>query len=213
MDMIGKTFCRLTVLERVGVNKNRHTVWLCECSCGLIKKITGYNLRSGHTKSCGCLQKEIVSALCIKNKFKHGHSTKSQTSKTYRTWSNMLTRCNNPKTRGYENYGGRGITVCQRWWKFVNFLEDMGEAPKGHQIDRTDNDGNYCKSNCRWVTPASNSRNKRSNHLVVFMGKTQCLSVWSKETGIAADVIRRRLKRGWSTTKSLTTPTGTASRS
>ena len=138
-------------------NKHRQSMWLCKCECGIEKIILGNHLKSGHTKSCGCLHKEIMT--------KHGHSKNGKRTRTYQSWHSMIKRCVNPNDPVYHNYGGRSIKVCKRWMQFENFLEDMGEVSDGYQIDRINNNENYCKSNCHWVTPKTNSRNKRDNHL------------------------------------------------
>ena len=199
IDLVGQRFGRLIVIRFDGRDKWRKSYWLCRCDCGKEKIIGGNNLRSGNTKSCGCLAKN--------NALKHGHTIKGKGTRTYESWHSMIQRCTNPKDKRYKDYGGRGITVCERWLNsFPNFLEDMGDRPKGHQIDRMNNDKGYHKSNCLWVTPKQNSRNRRSNHLETHNGKTQCITAWSEEVGIPEYVIRQRLKHGWSIERALTTP-------
>ena len=139
---------------------------------------------------------------------RHGHSERGKVSRVYIIWANMIKRCNYINYQHYDDYGGRGITVCERWRKFENFLEDMGEpSTDQHQIDRINNNGNYCKSNCKWVTRQEQGKNKRNNHLIAFCGKIQCLSAWAEELGINHRTLRSRLFLGWSTEKALTTPT------
>lgn len=197
-DFTGQNFGRLTVLKRMVNNRWSHSCWLCRCDCGNEKTILGYNLTNGTTQSCGCLHKERASAA----QRTHGYSK----SKTYGSWVDMIRRCTQPHNKNYQHYGGRGIKVCKRWSKFVNFLEDMGEVPMGYQIDRIDNDQGYCKSNCRWATRKQQARNKQYNHLVTYQEKTLCLSEWAEQTGIAKDTIRHRLKNGWPVEKALTKP-------
>lgn len=197
IDLTGRKFGRLIVLKRVANSKYGKAMWLCKCDCGKEKIIFGYNLKNGHTKSCGCLKR------------KHGHKTRTKVSKTYNSWYSMIQRCTNPNDTAYHNYGGRGITVCKRWRKFANFLKDMGEVPKGHQIDRVDNNKGYCKSNCRWVTAKINNRNRRNNRLITHNWKTQCISAWAEQTGLSKGVIVWRLNHGWSIAKALTTPVRT----
>ncbi len=198
INLIGQKFGRLIVVKKKDSDEWRHHRWLCKCSCGKEKIIRGYFLTSGHTQSCGCFHKAIIT--------KHG---RSQDNRTYKSWCDIVQRCTNPNNSRYKDYGGRGITVCERWMKFKNFLEDMGESPKGYQIDRIDNNKEYCKSNCQWVTSKTNNRNKRNNHLEIFNGKTQCLSAWAEEFNINPDTLRYRVvKLNWSIEKALMTPVG-----
>jgi len=203
IDLIGKKFSRLTVLKRMDNNKHRQSTWLCRCDCGKETIIIGRNLKNGNTQSCGCFHKERASIANIT----HGHRKNCITSNIYTVWESMIKRCTNPKNKSYHNYGGRGIKVCKRWLKFENFLEDMGEVPEGYQIDRIDNNGNYCKSNCRWTTKKEQARNKRNNRLLICGGKTQCLAAWVEEYNINYDTLWYRIyKLGWPIEKALTTP-------
>lgn len=141
-------FGRLVALTKVKVNDR--VKWNCICDCGNFKIVSGCKLKSGNTKSCGCLQRE--------SRITHGRSS----TKLYKSWSVMINRCINPNCPSYPDYGGRGITVCDRWkYSFENFLEDMGERPEGMSLDRKDNDGNYEPSNCRWATGTQQEFNKR----------------------------------------------------
>lgn len=198
INLVGRKFGRLFVIQKVNNNKRGDLCWLCRCSCGQRKIVVGRNLKSGNTQSCGCLQNT--------NRIKHGHSTRSKVSTTYESWHQMIQRCTNFKNKKYQRYGGRGIVVCERWGKFLNFLIDMGEKPtKNHSIDRINNDGDYCKSNCRWATMKQQARNTSRNCLIQFNGKIQCIAMWAEEVGIQYNTIRFRLKRGWSIHKALTT--------
>jgi len=125
--------------------------------------------------------------------FKHGMCRTPE----YGTWVRMIRRCTDPNLKHYKDYGGRGISVCERWRVLDNFLADVGVRPKGTSLDRINNDGNYEPENCRWATHTDQMRNKRSNVLISLNGKTQCVAVWAKELGILDDTIRWRLKRGW----------------
>jgi len=119
----------------------------------------------------------------------------------------MRQRCVNSNDDEYTNYGGRGIIVCERWMQFENFLADMGEPPTSkHSIDRIDNNGHYCPKNCRWATIAQQARNKRNNHRVTYRGTTKSVIEWSENVDIPYNTLIKRLYRGWSVEKTLTTP-------
>jgi len=119
----------------------------------------------------------------------------------------MKQRCTNPKNKRYSSYGGRGITVCDRWVEFENFLEDMGERPPGLSLERIDNDGNYEPGNCTWTTAKQQARNNRHNHMITYNGTTLPLVAWSEKVNIPYDILKSRLnKLRWPIHKALTTP-------
>lgn len=161
IDKTGQRFGRLVVLNREEKSRTGQPRWRCQCDCGNETVVNGGALVTGNTSSCGCLRVEAnISRLRT-----HGHSLCGDVSKTYRCWENMRTRVFNKTSPAYKNYGGRGISICDRWSDFKNFLEDMGESPEGLTIERLDNDGNYCKENCRWATRTRQGRNNRQAKL------------------------------------------------
>lgn len=125
---------------------------------------------------------------------------------TYKIWTGMKSRCFTPSATGYENYGGRGISVCGRWMNFENFLSDMGECPEGMSIDRKNSDANYSPDNCRWATRKEQNRNQRRLMYLTLGGKTQCASAWADEVGMQVSSLVGRIKRGWPVDKALNTP-------
>ncbi len=159
-NIVGLKFGRLLVESFAGI-KHKMTTWLCVCDCGNKCVTTVTKLKSGHTSSCGCLQKELIS---IRAKT-HGCSTLPE----YKAWKGMKTRCYNTNRKSYKDYGGRGIKVCDRWLEsFENFYEDMGEKPtQKHSLDRVDNDGNYEPGNCRWATIKEQMYNRRLTKQVI----------------------------------------------
>ena len=149
IDMTGQRFGRLVVIERSGSSKYGRAQWLVQCDCGQMVVTEGASMRSGNSLSCGCAFEE--------SKYIHGHYE----TPTYKSWANMKNRCQNPNNSRYADYGGRGISVCERWQTFSNFLADMGERLPGTSIDRIDVDGNYEPSNCRWADASTQRRNQR----------------------------------------------------
>lgn len=147
---VGQRFGRLTV-QRDYPRPVSDSHIEVRCDCGTTKTVRLHNLLR-NTRSCGCLLREQM-AERGRERVAHGHCRNGTATRTYSTWVSMIKRCANPKTSGYANYGGRGITVCQRWRTFDNFLADMGERPDGKSLDRIDPNGNYEPGNCRWSTP------------------------------------------------------------
>lgn len=176
-----------TVLDANGAK------WLCRCDCGTERSVSKYDLIRGKSKNCGCVKKAKIAA---RNRAGATHG-KTNTPE-FRAWTMMKSRCYDKNQKAYKDWGGRGITVCERWREsFENFLADMGPRPSAkHSIDRyPDNDGNYEPTNCRWATVKEQGRNRRDNHLVTFSGKTLTVVEWSELTGIAHRTLVERLKR------------------
>ena len=201
IDLEGQKFGRLTVLGFCGM-KNKNSLWLCLCDCGNTCRTHSGNMKRGHSRSCGCLSDESRRAGT------HGERKGQTRTVEYTCWRNMLTRCTNSNSQDFCNYGGRGITVYDRWLHSLeNFLADMGRKPTPkHTIDRINNDGNYEPGNCRWVTRSVNCRNKRSNTLLKHNGETLTIAGWSDLFGITPETIIKRIKRGWEVSRAITTP-------
>lgn len=187
-DITGQRFGRLVAISYVPNGKNAK--WLCACDCGSQKNILLGALRSSNTKSCGCLSRETAS----KNNSTHGHTKNGKPTKAYQSWLNMKRRCFDTTNKRFDRYGGRGITVCDRWLdSFENFLADMGEPLPGFLIERIDNNGNYSPDNCKWASRSEQMKNRKNSVLIFYKGKTQNLCDWAKETGIKEETIAARL--------------------
>lgn len=203
LDRTGLRYSRLTVIglsDRIERQTNGcyKRFWNCRCDCGKEVEVCSGNL-TGHTQSCGCLQLERIGEAL----YKHGAGETSE----YRTWSAMRRRCYDKNDKGYKNYGGRGISVCDRWnSSFVNFFSDMGERPKGLSLERVDNNGNYCPENCKWGTKLEQIRNRRTTRRLEVNGENLTVEEWSKKTGLEYDTIIKRISYGWSAVDAVTKP-------
>lgn len=193
-------FGSLTAVSDAGrIGSEKRPASNCVCDCGAQVVVMNRHLLSGHTKSCGCIK--------AANALKHGHKRRAGPSGTYVSWQSMIQRCTQPASDSYALYGGRGISVCERWNSFETFLADMGERPEGGSIDRIDSSKNYEPSNCKWSSVSEQASNKRSNYAIPHMGTSGTIAGWAEKTGLAYSCIYKRLSiLGWSIEKSLTTP-------
>jgi hypothetical protein len=196
---IGQVFGRWTLLA-LSSRRVSPPYWTSRCSCGVVREVKQAHLKSGASRSCGCLSREMAG-----DQFRtHGESKIPE----YWVWCAMLRRCYNKNSTSYKYYGGRGISVCARWRKsYQKFMEDVGRRPsQKHTLDRINNDGNYEPGNVRWATSAEQALNRRSNRLVTVQGETHAISVWANRTGINVSSIYRRAKRGMSLEAAVTAP-------
>lgn len=197
----GQRYGRLTVIERVG-SQDGHSLWRFRCDCGTEITITANRARRRNNRSCGCLRREIMTRLG-KSNTTHGLSRRPE----HAIWSGMHQRCADHRHPTYASYGGRGITVCDRWQTFENFYADMGPRPTpAHTIDRKDNDRGYDPENCRWITRSQQSRNTSRNIIVLWRGQRMCLKDAAALTNISYNTVKERVRRGWTPERALSTP-------
>lgn len=185
----GDRFGRWLVLERVpSVAASRSARFLCACDCGTHRELNASVLVSKRSTSCGCYAKEI-------QPFMNRHHG-MRNSPTYVSWKGMLQRCNNQNDPSYARYGGRGVTVCERWSSFENFWADMGTRPTGETIDRINPHGNYDPENCKWSTPREQQNNRRINHMIDVDGSKKTVTQVCRERGLNFNTVLSRLRRG-----------------
>lgn len=195
-DHAGKRFGSLTVIEPVGRSKNNTIKWRCVCDCGgeIVAYSSALTSKTHPTISCvSCKRKRQAASKSI-----HGHTSRRNApahgTGTYKSWRAMRQRCEYPGTNSYENYGGRGIRVCDRWREsFEAFLEDMGERPEGSSLDRIDSDKDYEPGNCRWATSKEQSENRSVTHWIEFRGEKMTLSEFARRVGIDRRLVRHRI--------------------
>lgn len=190
-SLIGQTFFKLKVISDAP-RRHRQAFSVCLCECGVQTIVNNSHLKFGRTKGClNCRPK------------KHGLSH----SGTYTSWAGMKSRTGNPKDLNYKNYGGRGITVCQRWLdSFANFLADMGERPEGTSLERNDNNKGYYKENCCWATKIEQANNARNNRRATVRGISGTLANLIRHFGVSSDLVRARIKLGWPLEKAFFAP-------
>lgn len=232
VDMVGHKYGRWTVVS-YEKQPGRHGRWHCVCACGAERNLIGHVLRSGMSKSCGCLLNELRPAILADARARirpkehrsdlyrvpppskatqtikpprHPREPAVSQSPTYVSWKAMIHRCTHSTHPAYHRYGGRGIRVCDRWiGSLVDFVADMGERPsRAHSIDRIDVNGNYEPGNCRWATRLEQGVNKSTNRYVNHDGMRLSVREWSRRTGIGATTIRQRLDLGWLPAEALT---------
>lgn len=196
-SVIGMRFGRLVVTSLAGRSKRGvMRVW-AKCDCGNEKVYQSNGLPRGVVVSCGCFNKDAS-----KSRFTtHGQHN----SPTYKTWQMLIQRCTNKSCESFCNYGGRGIRVCNSWrTSFTRFVADMGKRQAGYSIERINNDGDYCPSNCMWASAGEQRRNTRRTRLITYNGITLCMTDWAARIGVPMTTLRGRLNHGWTLMKALT---------
>ncbi len=200
-DMTNQYFGNLKVVAFAGKNNRGEATWKCVCSCGNETVVTGNKLRSGWTKSCGCLQE--------RNRQRGIHKSHGMTNtKLYIIWQNMKRRCNDPNDIMFKNYGGRGIAVCNEWLSgfeaFLRWANDNGYK-EGLSIERIDVNGDYSPDNCKWISKKQQYLNRTDSHRITAFGKTQTIKEWADESGLKYDTIERRINQyGWDPEEAVT---------
>lgn len=199
-DLLGQKFNWLTVIDWV-INGTRGK-WLCKCDCGNERFAKSNELTTGHITSCGCQKSDSISKSTTKHKTIHGKSR----SKINTTWKHIKSRCLNKNSKDYKNYGGRGIKICDKWLTFEGFYEDMGDIPKNMSIDRIDNNGNYCKENCKWSTKKEQNNNRRNTTFLECFGQKKTMKEWCEIKELSYKLLHRRIVLGWDVKRALETP-------
>ena len=207
-NSIGMKFGKLTIIGVSHKNGSGKNYAKCKCECGNIIDVLPNSLFNNESKSCGC--SKLNNPMLANNKSTSSGNYKDGRTKhlLYGTWKQMINRCENPKSKHYDRYGGRGIKVCEEWrdfWSFVKWSDSIGGKPNGYTLDRIDNDGNYCPENCRWADWGTQMSNKSSNRYITYNGKTQTIHQWSIDIGLNEQTLTNRINRGWSIERALTT--------
>lgn len=197
---IGMKYGQLTIKSIERVNSKLYVSALCDC--GNTGTYMLVKLKDGHTKSCGCLHKKIMSNILTSHGLYH--------TRIYKTWNGMIDRCRRKKNKSYKNYGGRGITVCKEWandfMSFYNWAINNGYSEE-LTIERRDVNGNYEPGNCRWITNAQQALNRRDNHFVTYNGVTKTIAEWAKDLNMNYNTLINRLNTyRWGIEKALTEP-------
>lgn len=197
IDIIGMRFGRLKVISFDNLyTKHKEKLYTCECDCGNITYVIKGSLVYGYTKSCGCIHSAVVS--------KNFSTHKMSGTKIYRVWKAMKKRCQNPKDARYQDWGGRGIIVCEKWKTFEGFYKDMGSTYKeGLSIDRINVNSNYCKENCKWSTTDEQANNKRNTIVVTYKGENGTLRDMCRRLNLSYGNAYMRIRRGHSVEEAL----------
>lgn len=196
-SLIGMRFGKLKVVERSENYKDGSARWRCRCDCGAETVCMASGLRNGHSKSCGCeRRRKYIEAIT-----KHGSCRREASTLTYKRWQSMRARAG--KKKCYVH-----VKVCKRWNNFENFLNDMGECPPGRTLGRIRNSRGYTPSNCRWETASEQALNTSRNRIVRIRNQSMPLTQWARSLGLDPELVRTRLKRGWSERAALLTPLG-----
>jgi len=208
IDMTGQRFGSLVALYFTREFGNAPLFWVCQCDCGATTTVSGKHLRTGNTKSCGCLRKGVGI-----RQYRHGHATNGHMSPTYRSWRSMKDRCQKPEHASYEHYGAKGIRVCEEWdCDFEAFLRDMGSRPEGMTLDRIDNSKGYSRDNCRWATKREQTLNRSITTMVVIDGSRVPLADAAAQAGLNTDTVRRRIESGIPVERALSFPSARAAK-
>jgi len=217
-NLVGRQFSRLKVIKKATGkyypknDKSRRSYWICKCSCGNKKMVivSGTNLRTGNTKSCGCYNIEV-----LKNRPPKKYERGDSSSKLYWAWNHMMQRCYKDYKNSMKDYKNRGIIVCEEWKDFLIFkkwslLNGFDEKNKGLSLDRIDVNGNYEPSNCRWTDILVQANNKRNSIKITVRGVTKTISEWGRILNISPETLKRRIELGWSEDRILSKPIRTA---
>lgn len=201
IDIAGQRFGRLVAIRFLGSRLHDGSrCYECHCDCGEVLILETNRLRSGNTRSCGCLRREIT----VDRMTTHGGCRWPE----YKVWRVMIQRCELKTSQSYPRYGGRGISVCEQWMhSFENFISDMGRrSSQNHSIERKDNNGNYEPSNCRWATRKEQNRNTRTNTFLTVGGEARCIAEWAEMRGLKKETVYARIALWWTPERAVNTP-------
>jgi len=197
VDLTGQKFNRLNVIREASKQRGKGfgVLWVCKCECGNETTVDSRSIKHGNTKSCGCLEREVL----MKRNTTHGQAFTGNKTAEYKAWMHMKSRCYNPNVERFKNYGGRGIEVCERWLQdFTYFFEDMGKKPEGkYSLHRIDENQNYCKENCMWATDYIQNRFKTNSVYLEYNGEKKIQNDWAAELKVKPSKIVYYRQKGW----------------